>query len=178
MNTTRRGWLTAFSSLIALPLVTKSGSVSAQSEPQRSLVDHFASLRYRDQPSPMPVEHDWLSKPCVPVTLMDLSFHEEILTDSMHYLYVRKESLMAIEAVGEELRCLRLAHSILTQMPSGRPVTFRYDGGSTPGCLRTVLPTLVFHRCGTPLYLQAYCLERLATRTFRLDRISGLKPLV
>ena len=64
---------------------------------------------------------------------------------------------------------------------TGKPAAFTYNGGSSPGETRTVIPVFLFsvpenvdHPDLTrePVYLLAHCLTRHATRTFRLDRIS------
>ncbi|MEI7956506.1 MAG: hypothetical protein WCJ66_15170 [Verrucomicrobiota bacterium] len=73
---------------------------------------------------------------------------------------------------------------------NGRPLFFRYLGGSQPGLVRQVLPVQLFSldhfsysylRCEdstgipdldvAPIYLLAWCLTRNAPRTSRLDRI-------
>jgi predicted DNA-binding transcriptional regulator YafY len=82
-----------------------------------------------------------------------------------------------------------LGEVILRHIGEGRPFTFRYTGGSEPGAVRTVLPTLLFspdfcpyRMCyedptelpdpsQTPIYLLGWCLIRQAARTFRLDRM-------
>ena len=82
-----------------------------------------------------------------------------------------------------------IATVILDQIQSGKPFTFRYYGGSEPGSVRAVLPTLLFFpdfcpfRMGyedptelpdpseIPMYLLGWCQTRQAARTFRLDRM-------
>jgi hypothetical protein len=198
MKTTRRGWLTAISSLIALPLLPKSGAATAESTAEsRSLVDHFAGLPYRNVPDSWAGKEFWEETVRVPVTTAELQAREESLRDDLHYLRSRSAGHYATTLLETELREIDTARALLAQLPTGRPVTFRYTNGSTPGQSRTVLPTLVFHTeppfppgleiLGeiTPaefhesrhLYLQAYCLERLAPRTFRLDRIQNPTPL-
>jgi predicted DNA-binding transcriptional regulator YafY len=61
-------------------------------------------------------------------------------------------------------------------------IQFTYQGGSEPGQRRHVLPILLFQKITSqadselpnlsPIYLLAHCLNRKASRTFRLDRIS------
>lgn len=198
MKTTRRGWLTAFSSLIALPLLPKSGTATAEpTAAPRSLVDHFAGLSYRNGPDSWSGKEFWEETVRVPITEVELQAREESLRDDLHYLRTRSAGHYANVLLETELREIDLARSLLIHLSSGQPVTFHYTSGSTPGKARTVLPTLVFHTeqpfppglevLGdmTPaefhesrrLYLQAYCLERLAPRTFRLDRIQNLTPL-
>ncbi len=192
MKTTRRGWLTAFSSLIALPLLPKSGTASAESTPaSRSLADHFAGLSYRNTTDSWPGKEHWDETVRVPVTEAELQAREESLRDDLHYLRTQGARQPALHPLEAELREIDTARSLLAHLSSGRPITFRYTSGSTPGQSRTVLPTLIFHTEPTyppgleilgemtpaefhesrRLYLQAYCLERLAPRTFRLDRI-------
>jgi hypothetical protein len=78
---------------------------------------------------------------------------------------------------------------ILRHIGEGTPFTFRYNGGSEPGAVRTVLPTLLFspdfcpyRMCyedptglpdpsEVPIYLLGWCQTRQAARTFRLDRM-------
>lgn len=198
MKTTRRGWLTAFSSLIALPLLPKSGTATAESPAApRSLAEHFAGLSYRNTPDSWSGREFWEETVRVPVTAAELQAREECLRDDLHYLHTQGTGRSATHGLETELREIKLARSLLAHLPTGRPLTFRYAHGSTPGQSRSVLPTLVFHTeqsfppgleiVGemTPpefhesrhLYLQAYCLERLAPRTFRLDRIHNLTPL-
>jgi hypothetical protein len=82
-----------------------------------------------------------------------------------------------------------LGDVILRHIGEGRPFTFRYTGGSEPGAVRTVLPTLLFspdfcpyRMCyedptelpapsETPIYLLGWCQTRQAARTFRLNRM-------
>jgi hypothetical protein len=86
-----------------------------------------------------------------------------------------------------------LAAVILQNIDEGSPFTFRYTGGSEPGTVRTVLPTLLFspdfcpyRMCyeestelpdpsETPIYLLGWCQTRQAARTFRLDRMVCVK---
>ncbi len=85
-----------------------------------------------------------------------------------------------------------LGEIILRHIADGAPFSFRYTGGSEPGAVRTVLPTLLFspdfcpyRMCyedptelpepnQTPIYLLGWCQTRQAARTFRLDRIQLL----
>ncbi len=69
---------------------------------------------------------------------------------------------------------------LMERLRNGRPIHFLYQGGSTPGESRNVLPVLIFtvptdlenpDHTQEPLYLLAHCLTRQAARTFRLDRI-------
>jgi hypothetical protein len=82
-----------------------------------------------------------------------------------------------------------LGEVILRHIGDGIPFTFRYTGGSEPGAVRTVLPTLLFcpdycpyRMCyedptdlpdpsEVPIYLLGWCQTRQAARTFRLDRM-------
>lgn len=82
-----------------------------------------------------------------------------------------------------------LGEVILRHIGEGSPFTFRYTGGSEPGAVRTVLPTLLFspdfcpyRMCyedptelpapsETPIYLLGWCQSRQAARYFRLDRM-------
>lgn len=86
-----------------------------------------------------------------------------------------------------------LGEIILRHIAGGTPFTFRYTGGSEPGAVRIVLPTLLFapefcpHRMcfedstelpdpsETPIYLLCWCQTRQAARTFRLDRMDLVK---
>lgn len=78
----------------------------------------------------------------------------------------------------------RLIGQTLTRaIHTSTPITFTYQGGTTPGAIRTVLPILLFQKspdqklhCNTPTYLLAWCLTRQSPRTFRLDRIHHLSP--
>lgn len=194
MKTTRRGWLTAFSSLIALPLLPKSGAASAATSPSapRSLVDHFAGLSYRNATDTWAGKEFWEDTARVPITESELQAREESLRDDLHYLRAQGAGYHATHPIESKLREIDIARKVLAQLPTGRPITFRYATGSTPGQSRTVLPTLIFHtadpsvladmteiafRESRRLYLQAYCLERLAPRAFRLDRVQNPTPL-
>jgi len=82
-----------------------------------------------------------------------------------------------------------LGEVILRHIDKGLPFTFRYTGGSEPGTVRTVLPTLLFspdfcpyRMCyedptelpapsETPIYLLGWCQTRQAARNFRIDRM-------
>jgi hypothetical protein len=79
-----------------------------------------------------------------------------------------------------------VATSILSCPKGGKPLRFRYRGGTDPGSPRSVLPVLLFRKIDpaapvsdsddgakplAPLYLLAHCLTRGEARTFRLDRI-------
>lgn len=185
MNTTRRGWLTAVSSLVALPLMPKSGTGMANATPEpgpfpRSLVDHFAQLAYADG-APATPDCDlaeWDRYPRATLNLDILPFREEHALDSIHYLRAQNAAPEWIESTERELRDIQLALRIVALLPSGRPLTFQYHGGTTPGCERTILPTHLFENMArSHTYLQGYCLNRLASRTFRLDRIENLTPL-
>ena len=86
-----------------------------------------------------------------------------------------------------------LGDVILRHIGEGRPFTFRYTGGSEPGAVRTVLPTLLFSPdfcpyrmyyddptelpdpSAPPIYLLGWCQTRQAARTFRLDRMEMVK---
>lgn len=182
MKTTRRGWITAVSSLIALPLVTKSGSATTEppSERPRSLTDHFASLSYADGAAPQQGRElwEWERYPRVPLDLEELPFREEMALDTLHYFRAQNAASPTIAGAESELRDIRLARRIVSLLPSGRPLTFQYHAGSTPGGSRTILPTYLFQTLACQgTYLQGYCLDRLASRTFRLDRIVDLTPL-
>jgi hypothetical protein len=85
-----------------------------------------------------------------------------------------------------------LGEIILRHLADGTPFTFRYSGGSEPGAVRTVLPTLLFspdfcpyRMCyedptelpdpsETPIYLLGWCQTRHAARTFWLGRMEML----
>ncbi len=88
-----------------------------------------------------------------------------------------------------------LGEIILRHIGEGTPFTFRYTGGSDPGALRTVLPTLLFYpdywnyyqsrvddpgeitdAAQMPIYLLGWCQTRQAARTFRLDRMAQTPP--
>jgi len=83
-----------------------------------------------------------------------------------------------------------LAETILRHLAMGQPLSFRYTGGSDPGTIRTVLPTLLFrlyhfyhdphridhpvavlHADKSPHYLLGWCQTRQAALSFRLDRM-------
>ena len=73
-----------------------------------------------------------------------------------------------------------IAALLIHRIHIGKPVTFTYHGGSTPGQPRTALPTFLFtvptdllnpDLAREPFYLLAHCTSRNAPRTFRLDRI-------
>jgi predicted DNA-binding transcriptional regulator YafY len=86
-----------------------------------------------------------------------------------------------------------LGEIILRHIGEGAPFTFRYSGGSEPGVVRTVLPTLLFspdycpyRMCyedptelpdpsQTPIYLLGWCQTRQAARNFRLDWMEMVK---
>lgn len=195
MNTSRRGWLTALTGFIALPVLPKtSASTTPESFAGQSIVDHFAALSY-PSPANTRIGHApefWENTPRIPVTATDLRAREESVRDHLHFLRVRRAASWCTHPLESELQDIALARTILTLQPTGRPLTFRYSGGSSPQQSRTALTTLIFHtddpsicretseadfHTARPLYLQAYCLERLAPRTFRLDRITNLTPL-
>lgn len=87
-----------------------------------------------------------------------------------------------------------LGEVILRHIGEGNSFTFRYMGGTEPGAVRTVLPTLLFstdfcpHRMcyedptalpapnETPIYLLGWCHTRQAARYFRLDRMELAAP--
>jgi len=90
---------------------------------------------------------------------------------------------------------LALAETILRHVAMGQSLSFRYTGGSEPGTIRTVLPTLLFrlysfshhphridhpvaflHADKSPHYLLGWCQSRQAARTFRLDRMELVDP--
>ncbi len=63
------------------------------------------------------------------------------------------------------------ARAILDAIHSNSKVSFTYEGGTSPGLRRKVSPAFLFRLEGYPhLYFTAYCHERHANRTFRLDR--------
>jgi hypothetical protein len=82
-----------------------------------------------------------------------------------------------------------LGEIILRHIGEGTPFTFRYDGGSEPGAVRTVLfcpdfcpyrmcyedPTELPPPSETPIYLLGWCQTRQAARYFRLDRMELCK---
>ena len=192
MKTTRRGWLAAISSLIALPLLPKPGRAADKPGPATdSLVDHFARQAYPQSPDSRPDMELWDLSARHPVNAAELQSREEFLRNELHHLRIRKAGMYATLPLECELREIARARTILHHQPTGRPLTFHYSGGTTPGQARSVLPTLIFHvdsanACfptqltevvsARSLYLQAYCLQRLAPRTFRLDRIKNLTP--
>ena len=87
----------------------------------------------------------------------------------------------------------KLGEIILRHIGKGTPFTFRYSGGSEPGAVRTVLPTLLFspdfcpyRMCyedptelpdpsEVPIYLLGWCQTRKAALNFRLDRMELLE---
>lgn len=89
-----------------------------------------------------------------------------------------------------------VAEAILAHIQSSQPFTFLYHGGSLPGAVRTVLPTLLFspdfcpyRMCyedptdlpdpsETPIYLLGWCQTRQAARNFRIDRMELLKTRI
>jgi hypothetical protein len=80
-----------------------------------------------------------------------------------------------------------VASVIFAALPNGTPLTFHYQGGSTPGELRSVLALMIFQKidpdsphkepADQPVYLLAFCQTRNAPRIFRLDRIEQGKKL-
>jgi predicted DNA-binding transcriptional regulator YafY len=104
-----------------------------------------------------------------------------------------------IEVFAHDLEChddphqVALAEIVMRHISGNIPISFRYVGGSEPGAIRTVLPTLLFYQdyftyyqfCEdpteypefneSPLYLLGWCQTRQAARTFRLDRMVLLK---
>ena len=199
MKTTRRGWLTAATSLLALPLLTKSGTRAApeSAADPRGIVDHFAALSYPDAaevPDPDPHEA-WMGSMRFPMTRTILTAQEEFIRNELNDMRVRNTPWRYTSWLEEALREIELAHTILHHHRTGRPLTFTYSGGTTPGKARTVLPiqvfktndqvveemnhsnVLLYHLSTEHYYLEAYCLERLAPRTFRLDRIENPTPL-
>lgn len=89
-----------------------------------------------------------------------------------------------------------LGYVILRHIGEGSPFTFRYIGGSEPGAVRTVLPTLLYRldyfahfqfrsddpmedpeSYESPIYLLGWCQTRQAARTFRLDRVETARWL-
>jgi hypothetical protein len=109
------------------------------------------------------------------------SAHHHIIND----LGSRKAPFL----LGEDPHQRDLGEVILRHIGEGIPISFRYAGGSEPGAVRTVLPTLLFspdlcpyRMCyedptelpdpsETPIYLLGWCQTRQAARTFRLDRM-------
>lgn len=221
MSTTRRRSLAAIAAWIGFPVASRTSSaavpavvpaVPAPSVPApavpaapsvpvpapaipspQSLIDHFASLEYPD-PDPGATGRgfdDWETIARFPANEFDLQSREQLLRASLHALSPDHAALYQTFPLESELREIDLARALLRLQPTGRPVTFRYQGGSTSGASRVVLPALVFHTDDPDqtatrltdahrprhLYLLAYCLHRLAPRTFRLDRIQDPAPL-
>lgn len=195
MKTTRRRWLVALSGLIALPVLPRAAPTPAP--PSRGIAgltlrQHLASLHY---PAPGEIRHsghfqNWEAIPRQPVTMDQIESREEFIRCELHGLRVTGGDAGLISRLDVALADCEIARRLIRLQPTGRPLTFRYHGGITPHRERTVLPTLVFQpgedtHHGTslatnplaPLYLQAYCIERLAPRTFRLDRIQNLALL-
>lgn len=69
----------------------------------------------------------------------------------------------------------RLAELVAAQR-AGRRVGFEYRDAGGAHTARTVEPLLLSHSAGA-WYLRAFCLERAGERTFRVDRMSGLRVL-
>jgi predicted DNA-binding transcriptional regulator YafY len=87
-----------------------------------------------------------------------------------------------VDYINRRLRELDLARQLLAMIRHGTPFTFRYQEGTTPGQLRTVLPVFLFiappdyedeasNPEMEPLHLLAYCFARNAARTFYLGSI-------
>ena len=195
MKSTRRRLLTALTGLIALPVLPRAASTSGRSSPPSApdtLRDCLASQRF---PQPRAIQQPphfdiWEAIPRHPFTLVDVESREEFIRCELHALRVTDRVPGIGARLEAALRECHLARQILHHQPTGRPFVFKYHGGTTPSRERTVLPTLLFqsgvdtHHDSSPatnhfspFYLQAYCIERLAPRTFRLDRIQNLTPL-
>lgn len=70
------------------------------------------------------------------------------------------------------------AAPILQALHTGQALSIRYLKGSTPGQIRTITPTLLFHKIDDnrnptgAIYLLAHCHLRQQSRNFRLDAIA------
>jgi predicted DNA-binding transcriptional regulator YafY len=65
-----------------------------------------------------------------------------------------------------------LTKMLIRAMLSGKPASFIYTGGSTPGSTRLVNISLVFqHEPAGRIYVAGFCQSRRANRIFALDLI-------
>jgi len=64
-----------------------------------------------------------------------------------------------------------------TSIVTNQPVTFSYIDRDGVGTFRPVRPLRVYEDGGR-WYLEAYCFLRMEERTFRLDRMEDVKPMV
>jgi hypothetical protein len=198
MKTTRRRWLTALTGLIALPLLPRatqsaSAALVPSPAPTPSLKQLFATQTY---PTPRSIERPvhfqhWEASPRQPLTLDAIQSREESLRCALHDLRLTRSDPALAARLEAALDQCQFARRILRLQPTGRPIVFNYLAGTTPNRQRTVRPMLLFQPCDPastrpaspgwnhldPLYLQAYCLNRLAPRTFRLDHIQNAIPL-
>jgi len=196
MKTTRRRLFAALTGLIAIPVLPRAASHSASSTcppTARSLRDCLATQSY---PNPGECTRDpwfetWDATARQPLTLADIQARQEFIQCELHAHRLTQSESYLISQLESSLDHCRLARRILELQPTGRPLTFHYAGGSTPHRPRTILPTLLFQPADiteqsgapfawhqlAPLYLQAYCIDRLAPRTFRLDRMKNATPL-
>lgn len=198
MKTTRRGLFTTLAGLIAIPLLPRathnaSAALAPTPPPAPTLRDILASQQY---PGPGaiglrdPFQH-WNTLPRQPISLADIESREECIRCELHGQKLTPTHPGAIRHLEAALDECQLARRILSLQPTGRPIIFRYTGGSARNQSRIVLPTMLFQTQITidnlmidrppahldPIYLQAYCIDRLAPRTFRLDRIKEAVPL-
>lgn len=158
METTRRGFLAAFSGFVLAPPRKEAAGQShlELSAPSRDSTTPYSLFSHpSDDPAWLTA---WLRLPRLP-----------IMPDHLpHFAEFRRAEF--------ELSC-----SILSHIQSGKPLTFTYHGGTEPETRRRVLPTFLYATPSNiahpelshePLYLLAHCLTRKAPRTFRLDRIT------
>ena len=69
---------------------------------------------------------------------------------------------------------------LLNATKKSLPVSFRYEGGSTPGMRRIVLPRLLYHWEDSDIpkaYCYGWCATAKAPRLFRSDRIHAILPV-
>lgn len=196
MKSTRRRLLATISSLIALPVLPRALSQGSQSHSLPSATTLRSCLARQDYNKQNPQEllqypGAWNTHPRAPLTLAEIECREEFIHCELHGQKLTSRNPSAIRRLESALDQCQLARWILEMQPTGCPLVFHYLGGSTPQAERTVLPTLLFtindehpmmltDRPATPLepiYLHAYCIDRLAPRTFRLDRIENASPL-
>ena len=65
-----------------------------------------------------------------------------------------------------------LARILKAAARNNHPMTFRYHGGSMPGAKLTVYLAEIFTvGCGDSLYVSGWCMNKVAHRIFRIDRI-------
>lgn len=187
MNSTRRGFLSAFTGWVVLPPWRNGSNENSPGSTHDKSASIATAAPQSNQAHPALLATSGPTQSCAATSLGELSSEDSPFNDPawltawlrLPRLPVLRDQLPQIGA-DREIEWY-LASLALSRIGSGKSIDFTYHGGFEPGTFREVVPMFLYavpsnladpDLAREPLYLLAHCLHRKAPRTFRLDRIA------